>query len=163
MIVADKPPLDEDLLMHFGVKGMKWGRRKVRDSTSQSPSSSRNTRLTTVKKVALGTALVGGAAASAYLLSRVGGVKTSQISKASLLEGEKLIQQAAQLRADAPLNAQRQMARAMQAKTNDLTVLASSARMQQMMREMENTPRVNLSSLPAVKRALNQPKRAWNF
>lgn len=28
MITADKPPLDEDLLVHFGILGMKWGSRK---------------------------------------------------------------------------------------------------------------------------------------
>lgn len=28
MIVDEKPPLDEDLLAHFGVKGMHWGARK---------------------------------------------------------------------------------------------------------------------------------------
>lgn len=28
MIVAEKPPLNEDLLMHYGIKGMKWGTRK---------------------------------------------------------------------------------------------------------------------------------------
>jgi hypothetical protein len=28
MIVEDKPPLDEALLKHFGVKGMHWGVRK---------------------------------------------------------------------------------------------------------------------------------------
>jgi hypothetical protein len=28
MIAADKPPLEEAYLEHFGVKGMKWGQRK---------------------------------------------------------------------------------------------------------------------------------------
>lgn len=28
MIHSSKPPLDEDLLVHYGVKGMKWGTRK---------------------------------------------------------------------------------------------------------------------------------------
>lgn len=28
MIIQEKPPLDEDLLKHYGVKGMRWGVRK---------------------------------------------------------------------------------------------------------------------------------------
>lgn len=28
MITADKPALNEDLLVHFGIKGMRWGVRK---------------------------------------------------------------------------------------------------------------------------------------
>lgn len=28
MITAEKPPLDADLLIHYGIKGMKWGFRK---------------------------------------------------------------------------------------------------------------------------------------
>ena len=28
MITAEKPPLDDNLLMHYGVKGMKWGERR---------------------------------------------------------------------------------------------------------------------------------------
>jgi len=32
MFVDDyKPPLDDELLIHYGIKGMKWGRRKARD------------------------------------------------------------------------------------------------------------------------------------
>lgn len=28
MFDDEKPPLDDDLLMHYGVPGMRWGRRK---------------------------------------------------------------------------------------------------------------------------------------
>lgn len=38
MIGDDKPPLDEDTLIHFGVKGMKWGVRK-----DDHPGASRKT------------------------------------------------------------------------------------------------------------------------
>lgn len=31
MIVLEKPPLDEALLIHYGIKGMKWGVRKESD------------------------------------------------------------------------------------------------------------------------------------
>jgi hypothetical protein len=38
MLMDDKPPLDEDLLIHFGVKGMRWGHRKSSsDSGSGAP------------------------------------------------------------------------------------------------------------------------------
>lgn len=29
MIIVEKPPLDDELLSHFGVKGMRWGVRKA--------------------------------------------------------------------------------------------------------------------------------------
>lgn len=29
MLHSDKPPLDEDLLIHYGVKGMRWGHRSA--------------------------------------------------------------------------------------------------------------------------------------
>lgn len=31
MITMDKPPLDEELLAHYGIPGMKWGQRKAPD------------------------------------------------------------------------------------------------------------------------------------
>lgn len=33
MIVEEKPPLDEALLIHYGIKGMKWGARKGKSVT----------------------------------------------------------------------------------------------------------------------------------
>jgi hypothetical protein len=33
MAVMDKPDLDEQLLIHFGIKGMKWGARKGKSVT----------------------------------------------------------------------------------------------------------------------------------
>lgn len=44
MIHDHKPPLDEALLIHFGVKGMKWGVRKNRPSSS-SPTQSNDQSL----------------------------------------------------------------------------------------------------------------------
>lgn len=34
-MITDKPPLDEDLLVHYGVRGMKWGVRKVRPTSNK--------------------------------------------------------------------------------------------------------------------------------
>lgn len=36
MITAEKPPLDADLLVHYGIKGMKWGLRKSKAQTGVS-------------------------------------------------------------------------------------------------------------------------------
>jgi hypothetical protein len=33
MIVAEKPPLDDNLLIHYGIKGMKWGLRRGKSVT----------------------------------------------------------------------------------------------------------------------------------
>jgi hypothetical protein len=71
MLVAEKPPLDEDLLMHFGIKGMKWGHRKTRSSSSSGHTGSKQ-KMSTGKKVAIGAAVVGGAAAAAFILTKTG-------------------------------------------------------------------------------------------
>lgn len=44
MITDEKPPLDEDLLMHFGIRGMRWGVRK-----HDLPGVSRSTNKTAAK------------------------------------------------------------------------------------------------------------------
>lgn len=78
MIVIDKPALDEDLLVHFGVKGMRWGRRKA----SSSDGSSDKKPMSTKKKVAIGAGVaagVAGAAAVAYMMSRRGKVPVRQV------------------------------------------------------------------------------------
>lgn len=99
MLVDEKPPLNEDLLMHYGVPGMKWGHRKARETagprrgSAQAPGgSSRSGRAatpqkkgwSTKKKVAVVGAGVGiavGAAATAYILAKRGRVKVGAVSK----------------------------------------------------------------------------------
>jgi hypothetical protein len=36
MIVSEKPPLDEALLIHYGIRGMKWGVRRGKGVTGVS-------------------------------------------------------------------------------------------------------------------------------
>lgn len=86
MIVDEKPPLDENLLMHFGIKGMKWGHRKARDSggASSGGSSAPKQGMSTKKKVAIGVgvgAAVVGAAAASYFLVRRGKSPMSALTK----------------------------------------------------------------------------------
>lgn len=61
MITDEKPPLDDALLMHFGIPGMKWGHRKSKRSAAEP-----RTPLSTTQKVALGSAAVLGTAALLY-------------------------------------------------------------------------------------------------
>lgn len=60
-------------LMHYGVPGMKWGVRKAptvigrrQRSRTKEESSYRKKKSSTVKKVAIGAAIVGGTALAAY-------------------------------------------------------------------------------------------------
>lgn len=79
MITAEKPPLDEDLLVHFGIKGMKWGVRKRSDSDGNAKP-----KMSTKKKVAIGATVAVGAAAVAYILATRGQGPKLGVSKVSL-------------------------------------------------------------------------------
>lgn len=41
MIVVEKPNLDEDLLVHYGVAGMKWGKTRAKGSAADIRSARR--------------------------------------------------------------------------------------------------------------------------
>jgi hypothetical protein len=75
VILDDKPPLDEALLEHHGIKGMRWGVR--RKSTSGDHSNFKRN----AKRVGVGVLAVGGVAAAAYVLSKHGGSSVSSIPK----------------------------------------------------------------------------------
>lgn len=71
----------DDYLVHYGVKGMKWGvRRKSRDSKPKDPERSAK-RKKVAKKVATGVAVAGVAAAGAYAAYKFGpDVKNTLVS-----------------------------------------------------------------------------------
>lgn len=72
MIIVEQPPLEGVYIAHFGVKGMKWGQRKVDQISAKAkqvatPSSWNHDQ----KKVAA----YSGAAATAVVLNQVGALK----------------------------------------------------------------------------------------
>lgn len=78
MLVEDKPPLDDELLAHFGIPGMKWGQRKGYIPVGRpggarpAPQSQQSQGHALMKKLAIGGGIVAGVAAGAYLLSKTG-------------------------------------------------------------------------------------------
>lgn len=86
MLIAEKPALDDDLLMHFGVKGMRWGKRKAFDSSGSGTSSGpAKPKMSTGKKVAIGIGVLAGAAAVATLSSKAGRTKISEMAVTSFV------------------------------------------------------------------------------
>ena len=72
MLIAEKPPLDEELLAHYGIKGMRWGRRKAELPVAPKPPRK---KWSTKKKVAVGAAVVAGYAFTVGYLRERGQVK----------------------------------------------------------------------------------------
>jgi hypothetical protein len=101
MTLAEKPELDDALLVHYGIKGMRWGRRKAPESgggSSRPAKSNRSTRsiqkvgspkqkMSTKKKVLIGAAITVGAAAAAVLMTRTGRTKVGEIVTTNYFQG----------------------------------------------------------------------------
>lgn len=89
MLSVEKPHTPEELV-HFGVKGMKWGVRKDRTGSEDTSTKPQKVPLTSeqkkerAKKVAIGVgalAAVAGAAFIAYQLQQSGNLDVSKISE----------------------------------------------------------------------------------
>ena len=111
----------EDYIAHFGVKGMKWGKRKARGSSKSSGSKKysgkaeafdtvtlgpgmaagvkkrvakgetvKSARLKEAgKTVAISAAIIGGAVATAHIMSKVSNRRISQISAGTRSSGNR--------------------------------------------------------------------------
>jgi hypothetical protein len=80
IVPLEKPGTPEELI-HFGVRGMKWG---VRKSQSSGSSGSASNKMSTKKKVAIGvgaTVVVAGIVATTYILNKNGKLPLSSIGK----------------------------------------------------------------------------------
>lgn len=78
MIHEDKPSLEE-ALEHHGVKGMKWGVRKVRETVS-SPGFRREAKKVAVE-VGTGVLVVGGLAVASHVIGKYGGVPMPAVAR----------------------------------------------------------------------------------
>ncbi len=76
----------DDLLKHFGMKGMRWGVRNQKRNASDTPS--RNQKL---KKVAIGAGVIGGATFAGVLLGRKGHISISQAQSMANKKGGQAI------------------------------------------------------------------------
>lgn len=80
----DKPPLDEALLLHYGVKGMKWGVRKKDDSGTRQQTKAEPTKSEGAKLAATNELTKGYIAASSNRKNL-----TKKESAAALAENQK--------------------------------------------------------------------------
>lgn len=109
MIHDQKPPLDEALLMHYGIKGMHWGVRKTEPSGRPSSSSSvqqAKPGWSNKKKAAVIFGSVVGVAAigaGAYYAKKHYGISLNSVNKFAKTEVAKPTKQFAQAMAKEPL------------------------------------------------------------
>lgn len=87
MLVADKPPLEEVYLAHFGIKGMKWGVRKQQDAGS----GQQHHGLSEGQHKAVKAAAIAGGVALAAVLLHKGNVKIFDARSAKIyMSGAKM-------------------------------------------------------------------------
>lgn len=72
----------DDILEHFGVKGMKWGIRKERSTSDGQSNRSRN-----AKRIAAGLGIAAAVGGSIFIANR--GLRMSSLSKSSKKAGSK--------------------------------------------------------------------------
>lgn len=158
MLHDTKPPLDEALLMHFGVKGMKWGVRHRRPDEAE-----RRARFSPkAKKVALATAGIAGALAVAYLLNRHGNTK---ISAGGLTDRNSPLYSkmtAGKKAASYTMNNKRTMSTPVKALPPARRMLTSPA-ISRATRAASSSRDLNLGDLNAVRDAMNDPNFVWEF
>jgi len=170
---AEKPPLDDELLIHFGIKGMRWGVRKERRSGRSGSSKPMSTRKKVAIGVATGVAIAGGAVAAAYLLKTRGEVKLPKVNPEKPLGKLGPNKPLSQL--PSPFELRLQAARASHRnlmnrignqRLTDQT-WRDSAKLSLLTRDMDKTTsslmRGTGDNLSAVRRALQDPNHVWRL
>jgi hypothetical protein len=90
--MIENPPLNEDLLIHFGVKGMKWGHRKQRPDEGERKETFKNADRN--RKIKVGLAVVGGALVVGLLLSKRGRTKVTDAAVTNFVQSRQARAQA---------------------------------------------------------------------
>lgn len=97
MLIAEKPPLDEDLLVHFGIKGMKWGVRREKATAAFKQKVGSISNETKIKA----TVAVGSAATVGVLYAtgnlKAATVGTGKLALAGAKSGGKVLVKSGQL------------------------------------------------------------------
>lgn len=159
MLQDTKPPLDEALLIHYGVKGMRWGVRRKRPDEAE-----RKARFgPKAKKIALATAGVAGALAAGYFLSKNGNVNVRSLGgltdpNSSLYNAMTAGKQAANY----TLNNSRKMSTPARNLPPARRLLENPA-ISNAVNSARSSSRLNLGDINAVRNAMNDPNFVWEF
>lgn len=79
----EKPPLAEVHLSHIGVKGMRWGKRKVRPDEAERKKTfgpEAKARAEKIRKIKMGLAVVGGVAVVGLVMTKSGRTKMTDVA-----------------------------------------------------------------------------------